>query len=211
MSSIRLFTPEQEAFFYEHNEGAISSDLARMLNEEFETEFTARQIATFRNNHHAPSGLTMQFGHGQKMYKPEKGTCSPGSRKTWFQKGHRPHNYRPVGSETVDSNGYVKVKVRDDLPSRYCWEFKHRLVWEEANGPVPEGCVLRFLDGDRRNCSLENLVLLTNGEHAILTTKHLTSEDPELMMVGVNTAKVIMALKEVENDEKSAERKESTD
>jgi hypothetical protein len=32
-----------------------------------------------------------------------------------------------------------------------------RLVWEAANGPIPDGHVVVFLDADRLNCALDNL------------------------------------------------------
>lgn len=40
----------------------------------------------------------------------------------------------------------------------YCYE--HHLVWEEGYGyPVPDGCVVRHKDGNKRNNSLWNLEL----------------------------------------------------
>lgn len=38
--------------------------------------------------------------------------------------------------------------------------YLHRLVWEEANGPLPSQHVLTFRDGDRTNVALENLELV---------------------------------------------------
>ena len=168
----KLFTPEQEAFFYEHNKGTLAQDLVDLMNAEFGTCFTAGQIRAFRKNHHASSGLVMQFGHGQKMY----------------------HHWKPVGSERVNSNGYIEVKIAEPRT----WAFKHKLVYEEYFGPIPEGCVIRFLDGNRLNCSPDNLVLLTKAEHAVLTRKGLATEDPELTRAGVNVVKLSMKIKELE-------------
>jgi HNH endonuclease len=36
----------------------------------------------------------------------------------------------------------------------------HRIVWIEHNGPIPPGYSLMFRDGNRRNCSIENLELV---------------------------------------------------
>lgn len=192
----KLFTPEQEAFFYEHNKGTLAQDLVDLMNAEFGTCFTAGQIRAFRKNHHASSGLVMQFGHGQKMYHPKKGEVMPGSEKTWFKKGHRPHNWKPVGSERVNSDGYIEVKIAEPRT----WAFKHKLVYEEHFGPIPEGSVIRFLDGNRLNCSPDNLVLLTKAEHAVLTRKGLATEDPELTRAGVNAVKLSMKIKELEEE-----------
>ena len=56
------------------------------------------------------------------------------SNRTSFKKGNRPKNYLPVGSESIDVDGYVKVKIQD--PSK--WELKHRIIWSERFGEVPD-------------------------------------------------------------------------
>lgn len=45
--------------------------------------------------------------------------------------------------------------------------YLHRLVWEEANGPVPEGYVLHFKDGNYANVEISNLELVPKKEMAI--------------------------------------------
>ena len=47
------------------------------------------------------------------------------------------------------SKGYVYIKVRDGEPM----VLKHRWVWEQAHGEIPEGYNVTFRDGDSRNCS----------------------------------------------------------
>jgi len=34
--------------------------------------------------------------------------------------------------------------------------FKHKWLWERANGPVPKGMVLKCLDGNKLNCDPSN-------------------------------------------------------
>lgn len=67
---------------------------------------------------------------------------------------------RPVGSERV-KKGYVQVKVAE-RPSRPGlhdnWVPKHKLVYEAAYGPVPDGCAVFFADHDRANFDPGNLV-----------------------------------------------------
>lgn len=62
---------------------------------------------------------------------------------------------KPVGSERLDKDGYIRVVV-DGGKER----LKHHLVWERENVPVKPDEVLIFLDGDRKNCEIENLFLL---------------------------------------------------
>jgi hypothetical protein len=42
----------------------------------------------------------------------------------------------------------------------------HRWIWEQANGPIPEGHVIHHVDGDNQNNSIENLMMVTTHEHA---------------------------------------------
>ena len=79
---------------------------------------------------------------------------------TMFKKGSVPLNYRPVGSERITKDGYVEVKIAD--PS--IWKLKQRLVWESANGPIPEGHAIRFRNSNKQDCSLENLYLISRAD-----------------------------------------------
>lgn len=76
------------------------------------------------------------------------------SALTRFKSGrpaHEASNYRPIGSTRINRDGYLEQKVTDDpdiFPARR-WVGVHRLVWEAANGPVPEGMVVVFKNGQR--------------------------------------------------------------
>lgn len=82
------------------------------------------------------------------------------SAKTRFKKGSRPVNYRPVGSERINVEGYVEVKVAEGKP----WRHKQRVVWEEAHGKLPSDVVVSFKDGNKQNCELDNLYLATKAD-----------------------------------------------
>lgn len=41
----------------------------------------------------------------------------------------------------------------------------HKYNWEKAHGPVPEGYVLRFKDGDRSNCDISNLECISKKDN----------------------------------------------
>ncbi len=49
--------------------------------------------------------------------------------------------------------------------------YTHRVVWEEANGPIPEDYHIHHKDGDRANNDLSNLELLSDTEHGHLHGK----------------------------------------
>jgi len=84
-----------------------------------------------------------------------------------FQKGNAPRNAAPEGDGAVrvrlDTSGRAYL-YRREAPGR--WAPLHRLLWEEANGPVPPGHVLRFRDGDPMNCAPDNIEPVTRAENA---------------------------------------------
>ncbi|WP_158873956.1 HNH endonuclease [Antarcticirhabdus aurantiaca] len=55
-------------------------------------------------------------------------------------------------------NGHVFKKVANARR----WKLLSHLNWEEANGPLPEGYVLKARDGDRLNTDASNWVLFPN-------------------------------------------------
>lgn len=79
------------------------------------------------------------------------------SRKTTFKKGNIPPNHKPVGYERFTKDGYIEVKVKETNIFR----LKHRYIWEQHNGPIPKGCNIQFKDGNRLNCSIENLYMIS--------------------------------------------------
>ena len=80
--------------------------------------------------------------------------------RTMFKPGHPNANHRPVGSERVNVDGYIEIKVAE--PGK--WRCKHRVIWEEANGPVPRGYNVQFKDRDKQNCALDNLYIISRAE-----------------------------------------------
>jgi hypothetical protein len=94
------------------------------------------------------------------------------SSQTRFKKGQLPHNTKPIGYERVDENGYVYLKVSME----HKMVLKHRYVWEQANGPIPDGHNIAFRDGNRQNCDLSNLYLISREEAAREQIKNETAE-----------------------------------
>jgi len=84
-----------------------------------------------------------------------------------FKMGKPPgRNVKPIGTEIIDKQGYLKRKVSDTGISNKDWQFVHRYIWQEAGREIPPGHVVAFKDGNRKNVTLENLVLMTKVEFA---------------------------------------------
>ena len=52
-------------------------------------------------------------------------------------------------------------------------KFVHRSVWEAHFGPVPDGYVVHHMNGDRLDNRLDNLGLMTRGDHIRLHNPRL--------------------------------------
>lgn len=92
--------------------------------------------------------------------------------KHWYPKGNIPHNVKHDGYERVNVEGYIEVRV-----SIGKYAHKHRLVWEKAYGKVPDGYIVSFKDGNRLNCELENLHLITRRDIMARNTYHRLPEE----------------------------------
>ena len=73
------------------------------------------------------------------------------------------------------------------------WISKHRLIWEEANGPIPEGHTIIFKDGNIRNFDLNNLALVSRAELAVLNHRKMLRSNAQLTETSILCAKVILA------------------
>jgi hypothetical protein len=60
----------------------------------------------------------------------------------------------------MSTKHYRKVRVNGRL------KMLHRVVWEEANGPIPEGLWVDHINGDIHDNRLENLRVVTPRQNA---------------------------------------------
>lgn len=203
----KMYPAHVAAYIREHYKGTGHADMAAQLKEAFGLDYTPAQIAAYYKNHKLNSGLT---GHFQKGHIPpnkgRKGYCAPGSEKGWFKKGDQPWNTVPVGTIVTKADGYLWKKI-NDLPGSWLqnWKQLHLLIWEEANGPVPEGCRIIFKDHNPQNCTIENLAMVTLSENAVMNHCGLRFDDPQHTETGILIAKVKIAaskqMKRMDNHE----------
>ena len=203
------YTEREHAFLREFIPGHTYKEIVAEYNKTFDEPITAGRVKGYMANHKINNGLTGRFQKGQIPFnKGKKGWSAPGTEKTRFKKGHLPHNTKPLGYERVTKDGYIEVKIAE-RPNRQTGEKnfrpKHHIVWEAANGPVPKGYIVIFLDGDPLNCALENLALVSRAEHLQLTRRKLRSNVPELTETGVLIARAGVLVNEKIKRKKSAE------
>ncbi|MCA8195435.1 HNH endonuclease signature motif containing protein [Burkholderia vietnamiensis] len=166
---------------------AKAAELGLHKSDAFMESDKSGRIQRGRNH---PRMVATQFKPGHVTWNAGKKGVSgthPNCRRTQFKKGQMhgaaQHNYVPIGSLRISKDGYLEQKVTDDhpVPARR-WVGVHRLVWERANGPVPDGHVVCFLPG-RRSAELEKITLdaLELVSRAELARRnHPRSRNPEL-------------------------------
>lgn len=204
-------------FIRDNSWGVSSKDMAEMVNEKFGTSFSPTMMKQFRQRHGIKSGVKgwFQKGHapGNKGKHLEDYITDPERLEdvrrrispTQFKKGQRPANEMPVGTVVVNSNGYKLRKKQMEGTLWERWEFLHRAVWEEHNGPIPEGMAITFKDSDRTNCDIDNLMLVTKGENAALTRLGWRFDDPDLTTAALG----VIRLKQEMNRKKRNKRSNS--
>ena len=195
-------------FIRDNSWGVSSADMARMVNEKFGTSFTPQRMKCFRAQCHIRSGVTGWFQKGRppgNKGKKQSEYCSPealaASRATQFKKGQKPPNEFPVGTIRVGKLGYLIRKKQMDGSQWDRWEFLHRAIWTEHNGPIPDGMVIAFKDGNKHNCQIENLVMMKRSEMSTMAKKGYWFEDPELTETALN----IVRLQQAANKRKKGE------
>ena len=184
---IKLFKAKEPYEFILNNYIGIGpSAMAAVIREKFGEAVTASQMKGFYARHRLNSGTNARFKKGHDPWnKGMKGYSAPGSERTWFRKGHLPVNTtQPVGSEAVYKGGYIYVKVA--MPN--IWMSKHQLIWEQINGPVPDGYVIVFKDRNIRNFNPENLMLISRADLAVMNHELKWSEYPEINETKKNIA-----------------------
>lgn len=160
-----IFNDEQRQFIRDNYLGISSSELTKMLNEKFGTQFEVKSIMNFKQNNKLKSGIDVRF-----------------------KKGSIPPNYREVGSERINVDGYFEIKTGN---CRKGWMAKHKYLYEKYKGEVPKGHIVIFADGNTKNLDLDNLVLVSRQELLYLNRNHLIYNDSELTKAGIMVAKLM--------------------
>ena len=198
-----LYPAEIRSFISENYVGVGHQAMADLLNQTFETSYNKVQMKAYYARFKLDSGLRGYFQKGHVPFNKGMKGLHTGGEETQFKPGHMPKNYMPVGTERINTDGYVEIKVADPRT----WKGKHHIIWEEVNGVVPEGHALIFADGDRLNVVLDNLILVSRKELAMLNKYGLISRDADLTKTGVIIADVYLKIGERKKNRRRGEEK----
>lgn len=183
-------TREMAKYIDENYEGTGPKEMARLLSIKYGVDVTRETCKSYYNSKGYDSGLTGRFYKGQPCTnRLEKGKYYPGCEKTWFKKGNVPHNLKADGAERIDEGGRVLIRV-SDAPGRNNYVLKNRLEWEKERGPIPEGMMLRCLDGNLLNTSPDNYELVSKRESLEITRTYGKAKDKEITRAEILTVRL---------------------
>jgi hypothetical protein len=166
MGGNTIYTPEIKAYMNDNYKTAGFSKLTEMVNSAFGTSYTRVQIKGYF--HKRGLKLNLERGRGATVQ---------------------------VGSEWISHDGYVHVKVSSAGTWSQKWKLKHRLIWEQANGPIPKDKNIIFLDNNKQNYNLENLALVDIAERINLIGFRFS--DPELTKTGLAIVRHKAAIRKI--------------
>lgn len=200
------YSEEQKKFIIDNYYGKYSKELADIFNKRFNTNITAKEIKNYRKNHKLNSGLTGRFkkGHvthnkGKKQTEYMSKEAIEKTKATRFKKGNIPQNHRDIGEERISKDGYIYIKVRDGCLNDN-WELKHRYIYKQHYGEIPNGYNVMFADKNKRNFDIDNLILVSKSEDLIMNNNKLLFSNKELTKTGHLIAKVIDKTNKVKNE-----------
>lgn len=179
---MRKYTDEMCRFIKDNAPGRWNTELAKLFNDHFKTNFSLGAIIHKKKDMKVKSGVDT----GKILIRV--------GVNTRFKKGGNPQNKFSLGTEILRDDGYIWVKIKETNPSRFGWIQKHRLIYEQHFGSIPEGYQVMFKDQNKLNMDPSNLILVTMAEKAMMSRNRLFSADSELNAAALTTSKIMLKI-----------------
>lgn len=193
----------REMAWLEANRLMVISDYHRAFCAKFGREDVSLvHLHSLRKRKGWKTGRTGCFAKGDvphnkgKHCAPRRGGNHPNARRTQFKKGNLPHNTNYLGHERLSKDGYIEISVDERNPhtgfERH-YVLKHKWLWEQINGRVPDGHALKCLDGNRTNCDPSNWEMIPRELLPRLNGRHDMAYDdaePDIKPVLLTLAKL---------------------
>lgn len=190
------YTDEQRQFISERR-SLPRAELLKLFNKEFGASLKKKALESYCKRHGFYTGRNGCFEAGHKPWNTgTKGECRPNSGS--FIPGQSAHNHKPIGYERICAKyGYVLVKSDEINPytgRRGHYKAKHKLIWEKEHGQIPAGHVIRFVDGNKTNFDLDNLVCIPKSVNAKLNKSKVNQLPKELRGTAIAIARLEVAI-----------------
>jgi hypothetical protein len=179
------FSPSEVRFLEQKTPRRSYVEICNLFNEHFGLALPTNKIENKIKAMGLKTGRDTRFHHGN-IGNPHG---NADMIKEWqFQRRNIAWNCLPLGTRKINNFGYVMVKTaKPDI-----WKKLHIVIWEAAHGPIPEGHVIIFADGNKSNFNIDNLLLVSRRELAIMNRKHLIFPNADATKAGLLMAKIIL-------------------
>lgn len=158
-----VYTAEHIAFFQQYVPHFPFKRVVEIFNHQFGTQLTAEQIkqACQKRGIKRPNNGCFKKG-GVPWNKGISLPSTGRAREFHFKKGHRPHTWKPIGTERVCSkDGVVLVKVAEsDQHTKNGWRYRAHLVLEQAGQTIPPNHIVVHRNGIPDDDRVENLLVI---------------------------------------------------
>jgi len=185
----------------------IARDLNISINKVYQTAFRLglKKSAEYMSTHRPGWGNIKEHGKNTRFIKghtphnkgvPMSSDVYERVKHTMFKKGNKPFNTQPIGTihwrADKEGRSYAYIKIAD------CdWRLMHRVVWEQHNGPIPAGHVVRFKDGNTMNYDITNLEMFhQSGNMELNTIQRFPAELQEVIKLKSKLKKKINGTKQ---------------
>lgn len=156
------YTEEQIEYIRQIATGRTNLEITKMYNKKFKEERSESGISSIRLKYDILTGNDGRYKKGQISDKR-----------------------KPIGSTRTSKEGYQDIKVLEGRGKKN-WDRLHKVIWEKKHGPVPEGHIIMFGDGDKSNLDVNNLICINRGQMARLNKTDMIQSDADLTRVALN-------------------------
>lgn len=192
------WSQDEMEYLREHYADNFTEDIAQALGRTLPSVYQmARNMRLYKSPAFVTMTGKMSSQHPNQVasrFKPgnishNKGKQMPDEvrqkvARTWFPTGHQPHNTRQDGALSK-RQGYWYIRL-----SLGKWRQLHTWTWEQANRPIdPKTEMVKFRDGNRDNCTLENLYLCSRADNMKQNTIHRYPDDIKQGIRALNSLK----------------------
>lgn len=195
--------PDYVNFLMEYIPGHEETEIRESFSKKFGIILSEGQIGNFKHRHKIKSGtkggcfkkgmIPHNKGKRKRMPPEVYQKCAP----TMFKKGNIPPNHREVGSERINRDGYIEVKIAEPRT----WRPKQRIIWEKHFGEkLKRNEVVIFLDGDKRNFDINNLYKLDRASLARFNQDHLYCGNRDISRAAAIIADIKGKVGELKNE-----------
>ena len=165
----RKFNPKLKEFCIQNSNLTID-ELLPLVNTSFKEVFTRLQLQKYLIRNNIP-------------YKYKQ-----------LSKSHKMGLEKVLLSEYTKDDGMVRVKV-----SRNKWKYKQRYIYEKYhNIELKDDEYIIFLDNDRTNFRIDNLMKVDRRTASYLRNHYLKSDNPEYTKLGIELIKLMIKIKDME-------------